>query len=148
MSEPVAEGPAAAGEPAQEPSTSGNSDAPAGESTAARNRRRRGSRGGRNRNRSGTSNRTGAGENDGAADNDGGAENGDRQPELPDRPMEGRPQSIEAAERALVRKPQIGDSRPAPDAPTSSQAPSSPSGRGPATTEGDGTPKRRRRRGG
>jgi ribonuclease E len=35
--------------------------------------------------------------------------------ELPERAMEGRPKSAEAAERALVRKPQIGDSRPAPE---------------------------------
>ena len=37
----------------------------------------------------------------------------DRMPELPDPPNEGRP-SLAAAERALVRKPQIGDSMPAP----------------------------------
>jgi ribonuclease E len=35
--------------------------------------------------------------------------------ELPERSIEGRPKSAEAAERALVRKPQIGDTRPAPD---------------------------------
>ena len=35
------------------------------------------------------------------------------QPDLPERTSENRP-SVEAAERALVRKPQIGDSRPAP----------------------------------
>ena len=40
----------------------------------------------------------------------------DRQPELPDRPIEGKVQSPEVAERALVRRPQIGDSRPAPRA--------------------------------
>src|SRR6476660_9468706 len=74
------------------------------ENTAPRKRRRRGSRGGRNRNR----NRTGDGVAGNAAD-DGGEE-------LPDRPIEGRPQSVEAAERALVRKPQIGDTRPAPAA--------------------------------
>ncbi|MGD9791844.1 MAG: Rne/Rng family ribonuclease [Acidimicrobiia bacterium] len=32
--------------------------------------------------------------------------------ELPDRPIEGKIQSTEIAERALVRRPQIGDSRP------------------------------------
>ena len=36
-------------------------------------------------------------------------------PELPKRMAEGRP-SIDAAERSLVRKPQIGDTRPAPPA--------------------------------
>ncbi len=35
------------------------------------------------------------------------------QPELPERLSEGRP-SVEAAEHSLVRKPQIGDTRPAP----------------------------------
>ncbi|MGH9182815.1 MAG: hypothetical protein ACRDZ9_03195, partial [Acidimicrobiales bacterium] len=66
-------------------------------------RGRRGSRGGRNRSRSGPP----AGpptEGDGTP------------PELPDRLSEGTP-SPEAAERALVRrKPQIGDTRPAPRA--------------------------------
>ena len=40
----------------------------------------------------------------------------DDHPELPERLHEGRV-SAEAAERALVRKPQIGDTRPAPAAP-------------------------------
>jgi len=70
----------------------------------------------------------------------------DRRPdELPERPSEGRPKSVEAADRALVRKPQIGDSRPAP-------SPLARSGSGAATEgEGDGEgdgPSRRRRRGG
>ena len=39
----------------------------------------------------------------------------DRNPEeLPERSFEGRPMSAEAAEKALVRRPRIGDSRPAP----------------------------------
>ncbi|MEW6154245.1 MAG: Rne/Rng family ribonuclease [Actinomycetota bacterium] len=63
--------------------------------------------------------------------------------ELPDPPGEGRP-SAEAAERALVRKPRIGDTRPAP-----APAPAGPkSGR---VAEGDsedgGGGRRRRRRG-
>ena len=37
----------------------------------------------------------------------------DHHPELPERISEGRP-SAEAAERALVRRPQIGDTRPGP----------------------------------
>jgi ribonuclease E len=36
--------------------------------------------------------------------------------ELPDLPKEGKALSVDAAERALVRKPKIGDSRPAPAA--------------------------------
>ena len=69
-----------------------------------------------------------------------------RNPELPDRHFEGKPQSVEAAERALVpRKPRIGDSMPAPVQPV----PTEPEG--PAAEEGgDGEdgPARRRRRGG
>jgi hypothetical protein len=39
----------------------------------------------------------------------------DDEPELPDRPIEGKVQSPEVAERVLVRRPQIGDTRPAPE---------------------------------
>ena len=49
-------------------------------------------------------------------------------PELPDRLSEGRP-SVEAAEKALVRRPQIGDTRPAAaatGAPVSASAPPGP----------------------
>ena len=35
-------------------------------------------------------------------------------PELPEHPREGRLVSPQAADAALVRKPQIGDTRPAP----------------------------------
>jgi ribonuclease E len=95
-------------------------------------RRRRGSRGGRNRSRARAEGGSGAPSDD------------DRNPELPDTHREGRPTSVEAAERALVRKvpdparkPQIGDSMPAPG---------STAAEGKAET-GD-TPKRKRRRGG
>jgi ribonuclease E len=40
----------------------------------------------------------------------------DARPELPERISEGRP-SVEAANQALVRRPQIGDTRPAPPPP-------------------------------
>jgi ribonuclease E len=74
---------------------SGGEDRPGGGS-----RRRRGSRGGRNRSR----------RPDAAAE--------DRRPDdLPDRISENRPRDPAVAERALVRKPQIGDSMPAPAAP-------------------------------
>jgi ribonuclease E len=46
----------------------------------------------------------------------------DDQPELPERMSEGRP-SAEAAEHALVRKPQIGDTRPAPASAAAAAAP-------------------------
>jgi ribonuclease E len=92
--------------------------------------RRRGSRGGRNRTRP----RPEGGETAGATDI-----------EMPDLPREGRPATVEAAEASLVRrpaaeavrKPQIGDSMPAPAAP--------PAGGG---AGGDGPAKRKRRRGG
>ena len=103
--------------------------------TAAQ-KRRRGSRGGRNRKKPAGAAVAGNGD----ADEDSEASDGDEsddvadsvetdrfqtelvptesmlngdEPELPKRISEGRP-SIAAAERALVRKPQIGDTRPAP----------------------------------
>jgi ribonuclease E len=67
----------------------------------------------------------------------------DRNPELPDRHIEGRPKSVEAAERALVpRKPRIGDTMPAP--PPRPPVPAEPVGR----EEGEESPTKRRRRGG
>jgi ribonuclease E len=50
--------------------------------------------------------------------------------ELPERANEGRPKTAEAAERALVRKPQIGDSRPAPVEPPTEPKPKSRRRRG------------------
>src|SRR5687768_17305221 len=79
-----------------------------GAADAARKRRRRGSRGGRGRSRSGG----GAGTRSVGPSGDA-----DKLPDdLPDRGSEGKPRSPEVAERALVRKPQIGDTRPAPSA--------------------------------
>src|SRR3954452_19964237 len=98
----------------------------AGDAGPPRPKRRRGSRGGRNRNRTGSG-------------SSGAASSNPSQPsELPEKLREGRPQSIEAADRALVRKPQIGDSRPAPG--DTSPAVEAGNGAGPA--------KKRRRRGG
>src|SRR4051794_10578965 len=103
----------------------------AGDTGPPRPKRRRGSRGGRNRNRA-------------ASGGGGGGGAGSSQPsELPEKLREGRPQSVEAADRALVRKPQIGDSRPAPKPGAD--------GDGGDTTGGgtSGSPaKKRRRRGG
>ncbi len=79
---------------------------------AAAKRRRRGTRGGRGRNRTRV---PGTGPDD-------AVESDDDQPELPDRPIEGKVQSPEVAERVLVRRPQIGDTRPAP-APDASDPP-------------------------
>jgi len=44
-------------------------------------------------------------------------------PELPEHPREGRLVSPESAEAAIVRKPRIGDTRPAPVMPSQSLAP-------------------------
>src|SRR4051794_14863179 len=95
----------------------------AGDAGPPRPKRRRGSRGGRNRNRTGSG-------------SSGGASSDPSQPsELPEPLKEGRPQSIEAADRALVRKPQIGDSRPAPKPENETPAADAPA-------------KKKRRRGG
>jgi ribonuclease E len=119
-------------EPPVEPEagdTSGSDDA-AEVAAAPHKPRRRGSRGGRNRKRPPAT----------TASTASAAGGSDRQPDLPDRISENRP-SVEAAERALIRKPQIGDSRPAParspDASPASEADDAPS---PA--------RKRRRRGG
>jgi ribonuclease E len=104
----------------------------AGETSPPSSPRRRGSRGGRGRAR-GSGSSSGASRASSAATRAEGTAGADevkttaagagskaagrsRMPdELPERSIEGRPKSAEAAERALVRKPQIGDTRPAPD---------------------------------
>jgi ribonuclease E len=96
-------------------------------------KRRRGSRGGRNRV---ATNRPRPVDDVVDIEDDG------EQPELPERPIEGRIQDPVVAEQALVRKPQIGDSRPAPGA-----AAPKPSMNGEARP-GPSTAKKRRRRGG
>lgn len=60
-----------------------------------------------------------------AAEAEGAAAVTEEHPELPDRMREGRP-SPEAAERALVRRPQIGDTRPAPAGGVAAPAPAAP----------------------
>ena len=76
---------------------------------------------------------------DDAASNDA-----DREPdELPDRPNQNKPRSTAAAEAALVRKPRIGDTRPAP------AASDAPAGKAPTTDrDDDAKAGNRRRRGG
>jgi len=112
--------------------------APSTEATgSSANRRRRGTRGGRN-------SRPRAQTSDAAAAADAGkpavAKPRNRNPEeLPERAFEGKPKSAEAAEKALVRRPRIGDSRPAPEG----------DGPEPVDAAGDSTkgPGRRRRGG-
>jgi ribonuclease E len=94
----------------------------AGEGAATR-KRRRGSRGGQRRRKPDHAAGDDAGDD---AEADGG--DGDAEPEMPEPLRENRP-SVEAAERALVRKPQIGDTRPAPVVPTA-DTPPAPARRG------------------
>ncbi len=123
--------------PAQRPALSPESTA----AIAAAKKRRRGRRGGRNRNRTSASGtrtqslNTNMVRDDSVADHENDSDDlgGDdeietlttvrvQQPpraqiqprELPDPPQEGRMMSAEVAGEALVRKPQIGDTRPAP----------------------------------
>ena len=125
----------------QRPPATAEGDGPAGPK-----RRRRGSRGGRNRSRPRP-------EATGDADATAADDVDDRNPELPDTPREGRPKSVEAADASLVRrpaveaarKPQIGDSMPAP--PVAGGA-SRGAGSGTPSAPGEGQGKRRRRRGG
>jgi ribonuclease E len=131
---------------------------------AGRKRRRRGSRGGRKRSKPRTD---GAGAVEAAAVEDAGAVRSsavpaepaepakpgradDQTPELPDLHREGRPASVEAAAKAVVRKappprapvkPKIGDTIPA-----DALRPAEPAR--PADDAGDGGKRRRRRRGG
>lgn len=143
-----------AGDPGVSPASEPTSPSPEADSLTGGNpnRRRRGSRGGRNRSGAARSPQLDGASADGAGDSED-AEEYDRRPdELPDRHNEGRP-SAEAAARSLVRKPQIGDTIPAPEAAESSDADTSEgtSGRRPGSgsgADGGGGAKRRRRRGG
>ncbi len=151
-SPPAAAEPASAAAPLASPDAPG-ADAPGGDGAGAdgapRPKRRRGSRGGRNRNRS-------AGARDASATNGPEAEGPEgtagaagagsapgprssRAPdELPERSSQGKPKDPDAAERALVKRPQIGDSRPAP-APAADQAAAAGrgGGRSPAARTGE-----------
>jgi ribonuclease E len=146
---PVA-GPAAGSTPAG----ASSSEASTGSTDQAPKARRRGSRGGRNRNRSANrpagedaatsadapadgqraraSSQDPSGSSAGAekparANSRSGRSGRDRNPEeLPERSIEGRPRTTEAADRALVRRPQIGDSRPAPDSAPAAETDAQP----------------------
>ncbi len=117
-----------------EPS-SGTGDSSSGtESAASRNRRRRGSRGGRNRTRSGGPRENGS--DDSSEQTDAG------DVELPDRSAQNRPTSPAAADEAPGKRPQIGDVRPAPAEAQKAETPEGEAGQGQARTGA------RRRRGG
>ena len=118
---------AAAGESSRSSSdggaTAASSDGTPSGDGVNRPRRRRGSRGGRNRNRSGGGQGGGANASGDESD-DTGTPDLDRQPdELPKRASQNRPRDTAAAEEALVKKPQIGDSRPDPAADSAEAEP-------------------------
>ena len=125
-----------------ERSTEVTSDTASEESTgsAAGAKRRRGSRGGQRR--------RGSGPGSGLANDDVDIEIDDEvddrnDVELPEPMSQGRP-SAEAAEKALVRKPRIGDTMPMPTTPPPGPA----VGRAPADDDGrSGSDQRRKRRG-
>ncbi len=95
-----------------------------GESSTAGQKRRRGSRGGQNKKKP-------------VLGDDG------RNPEeLPESLREGRPQSSEAAEKALVKRPQIGDTMPMPSVPPPGPARAEE----PQASSGQTQSQRRRRR--
>ncbi len=144
---------AAAGESSRSSSdggaTAASSDGTPSGDGVNRPRRRRGSRGGRNRNRSGGGQGGGANASGDESD-DTGTPDLDRQPdELPKRASQNRPRDTAAAEEALVKKPQIGDSRPDPAADSAEAEPgdgdaAKPEGQGGGQTRSGN----RRRRGG
>ncbi|MFM8870905.1 MAG: ribonuclease E/G, partial [Actinomycetota bacterium] len=100
----------------------------AGASGAAK-KRRRGSRGGRNRSASGGQRPS--------SEARGGADD----VEMPDVPSEGKVTDPKVADSSVVRRPRIGDTRPAPAAPPPQPTQQSSSGDG-------GGNKKKRRRGG
>jgi ribonuclease E len=108
---------------------------------SANKRRRRGSRGGQNRKRPGGEDEPG-GPDDSDDDSDSPP---DRSVELPERIREGRVTDVEAAERSLVKKPKIGDTRAAPFVPAIPPPGPAVVAR-PAATDGDAAPKNKRRR--
>jgi ribonuclease E len=144
--EVAADQPSTDGPTGADTSDSEASGSDASTNTAGTGKRRRGSRGGQRRRGSGQS----GGRSDAAALDDGGSD--DRNDvELPEPMREGRP-SPEAAEKALVRKPRIGDTMPVPSSPP--PGPARPAGGNKddnSARRSEGAPsdgRKRRRRGG
>ncbi|MFZ9392471.1 MAG: Rne/Rng family ribonuclease [Ilumatobacteraceae bacterium] len=113
--------------------TSGDGGSGEGGSSAAK-KRRRGSRGGKNRKKPAGQGGESAGSSEdrpqGQSRNGSSPGSGRNPQELPDPPREGRVSDPDAAERSLVRKPQIGDTRPAPAKPAASAPKNESSGNG------------------
>jgi ribonuclease E len=143
--------------PADDRPATGDADNPSltGDGGEAQRRRRRGSRGGQRRRKGtgpGASGESGDGDDFDALDGDedttvaapvrteasrdvsksegAGADVDARPDELPEPMREGRAMSVEAADKALVRKPQIGDTRPAPATAERGDAGGPPTGAG------------------
>ncbi len=117
MTEPVASGSPAGPDPLAGPTPERGLPAAAerGATEPAAKRRRRGSRGGRGRSRARAVDSAADGGEPTTPEPRGSRPRGDdRQPELPDRPIEGKVLSPEVAAQVLVPRPRIGDSRPAP----------------------------------
>ena len=126
--------------PLSRPVDNGPGGSPDGSAGGAARKRRRGSRGGKNRKKPAGQGGEAA---EGTAGNGGGrsasAPGQGRNPqELPDPPREGKVSDQAVAEQALVRKPQIGDTRPAPVQKPAASAPKS---------DGSANGKRKRRGG-
>jgi len=136
---PKAENPAApsSSDTPSEPSKSGESAAPTDSGNDQRTRRR-GSRGGQRRRPSGAQ----GGQSGSSSQESDAVEQDPNDVELPERITEGRP-SREAAEKALVKKPKIGDTMPVPAVPPPGPARSDEDSSSPPAEQ-----KRRRRRGG
>lgn len=146
--------------PSSQATTAGTSSSEAASTDAARKRRRRGSRGGRKRSKPRADGAEGTGGDDDSGGGDGGSAD-PRPDELPDHPREGRP-SVEAADKALVRKsapsaaagaagapakPKIGDTMPAPAVASSDDAGGGNGGNGGGKDAGGRTGSRRGRGG-
>ncbi len=132
------------GASAGQSATEGGAEAPTTDvAAAARKKRRRGSRGGRNRPRTNSAHGAASeSESDDGLDDDlddddndiDGVDSGagSNPSELPERLSEGRP-SPEAAARAVVPRPKIGDTRPAPPSGPSVTMPGGTRAGAPAT---------------
>jgi ribonuclease E len=123
------------------PDGSGESE-PAG--SGGQRKRRRGSRGGQGRKKP-----TGQGSDRPDAGDDGPDGSDDRTPtELPEPIREGKVQDRDAAEQSLVRRPQVGDVKPAPFKPAvPPPGPANPAGAEGASSSGGGKSRRRKRGG-
>ena len=128
--------------PLSRPVDNGTGGSPDGSAGGAARKRRRGNRGGKNRKKPAGQAGDAAEDTPGNGGGRGASAPGQgRNPqELPDPPREGKVSDQAAAEQALVRKPQIGDTRPAPVQKPAAPAPKSDS-------SGNGKRKRRGGRG-